>query len=78
MDRGMNKIVIVRRKTRLEDLKRRYNTIEQARFYVEHLGADFNDYEEEHNNYLLALETVKKLQPIKPEFLRLTGIIFRT
>jgi NAD kinase len=61
MDRGMNKIVIVRRKTRLEDLKRRYNTIEQARFYVEHLGADFRDYEEEHNNYLKALEEVEAI-----------------
>lgn len=55
----MNKIVIVRRKTRLEDLKRRYNTIEQARFYVEHLGADFADYELEHDNYINALETVE-------------------
>ncbi|MCR4697611.1 MAG: sugar kinase [Lachnospiraceae bacterium] len=61
MDRGMSKIVIVRRKTRLEDLKRRYNTIEQARFYVEHLGADFRDYEEEHNNYLKALEEVEAI-----------------
>lgn len=71
MDRGMNKIVIVRRKTRLEDLKRRYNTIEQARFYVEHLGADFNDYEEEHNNYLLALETVKKAAADKARILEI-------
>ena len=61
MDRGMNKIVIVRRKTRLEDLKKRYNTIEQARFYVEHLGADFRDYEEEHNNYIKALEEVEAI-----------------
>ena len=71
MDRGMNKIVIVRRKTRLEDLKRRYNTIEQARFYVEHLGADFNDYEEEHDNYLLALETVKKAAADKARILEI-------
>jgi len=60
MDRGMNKIIIVKRRTRLEDLKRRYNTIEQARFYVEHLGADFTEYEEEHNNYIAALDTVKR------------------
>ena len=59
MDRGMNKIIIVRRRTRLEDLKRRYNTIEQAQFYVEHLGADFNDYLEEHENYYQALDEVK-------------------
>lgn len=69
MDRGMNKIVIVRRKTRLEDLKKRYNTIEQARFYVEHLGADFGDYEEEHNNYLNALETVQEIATDKARVL---------
>ena len=61
MDRGMNKIVIVKRKTRLEELKRRYNTIEQARFYVEHLGADFSDYELEHKYYYNALENVRRL-----------------
>ena len=59
MVRGMNKIVLVRRRTRLEELKRRYNTIEQARFYVEHLGADFNDYIEEHENYYRAFEKVR-------------------
>ena len=58
MVRGMNKIVIVKCDTRLEELKRRYNTIEQARFYIEHLGADFEDYVLEHNNYMSALETV--------------------
>ncbi len=61
MERGMNKVVIVKRKTRLEDLKRRYNTVEQARFYVEHLGADFRDYEKEHANYYAALECVRQI-----------------
>jgi len=60
MDRGMNKVVIVKRRTRLEDLKRRYNTIEQARFYVEHLGADFSDYEREHDRYNKALKQVRE------------------
>ena len=60
MDRGMNKVVIVKRKTRLEELKIRYNTFEQAKFYVEHLGADFSDYEKEHKNYYDALETVRR------------------
>ena len=59
MERGMNKIVLIKRKTRLEELKRRYNTIEQARFYVEHLGADFNDYIQEHENYYIALDRVR-------------------
>ena len=38
------KIVIIKRKTRLEDLIMRFNTVSQARFYIEHLGADFDDY----------------------------------
>ncbi len=61
MDRGMNKIVIVKRKTRFEELKRRYNTVEQARFYIEHLGADFSDYELEDKNYSLALNLVQSI-----------------
>lgn len=44
MERGMNKAVLVTRKTRLEELIRKYSTAEQARFYIEHLGADFSDY----------------------------------
>ena len=61
MDRGMNKVVIVKRKTRFEELKRRYNTVEQARFYIEHLGADFSDYEKEDMMYNQALEDVRNL-----------------
>ncbi|MCR5213405.1 MAG: sugar kinase [Eubacterium sp.] len=60
MDRGMNKVVIVKKKTRLEDLKRRYCTIEQARFYVEHMGASFDDYIEEDQNYQRALKVVRE------------------
>lgn len=59
MERGMNKVVIVKKKTRLEELKARFNTIEQARFYIEHLGADFEDYVEEHRKYYEALEIVR-------------------
>ena len=60
-DRGMNKVVLVKRRTRYEELKRRYNTIEQAKFYIEHLGADFSDYELEDRNYNNALENVRNL-----------------
>lgn len=59
MQKGMNKVVIVTRKTRLEELKRRFNTIEQARFYIEHLGADFSDYMAEADQYLAAFATVR-------------------
>jgi NAD kinase len=46
-----NKIILVTRTTRLEELISRFNTVEQAKFYVEHLGADFSDYEAEHGKY---------------------------
>ena len=45
------KVVLVTRKTRLEDLIAKYLTAAQARFYVEHLGADFSDYQREHEVY---------------------------
>lgn len=50
-----NKIILVTRTTRLEELIVRFNTVEQAKFYVEHLGADFSDYEREHRTYKDAL-----------------------
>jgi NAD kinase len=58
-----NKIILVRRATRLEELAVRFNTVGQAKFYVEHLGADFSDYETEHDNYRNALrETQMQLE----------------
>jgi NAD kinase len=51
-----NKIVLITRSTRLEELVARFNTLGQAKFYVEHLGADFSDYEIEHHNYKNALQ----------------------
>ena len=71
MDRGLNKVVLVKRRTRYEELKKRYNTVEQARFYIEHLGADFSDYEREDAAYNAALESVRAL--VRP-FARLQEI----
>jgi NAD kinase len=44
----MDKIVVVTRRTRLEELVDRFNTLPQAKFYIEHMGVDFSDYEREH------------------------------
>ncbi len=52
-----NKIILIKRKTRLEDLVARFNTISQAQFYIEHLGADFSDYLLEDENYKKAIIT---------------------
>lgn len=45
------KIVLVTQKTRLEELIRRYNTVGQAKFLIEHQGGDFSDYQTEHDVY---------------------------
>jgi NAD kinase len=54
-----SKIVLVKRNTRLDELISRFNTLGQAKFYIEHLGADFNDYKTEHDNYYSALNQAK-------------------
>lgn len=46
-----NKIVLVVRATRLADLRARFATKQQAKFYVNRLGADFSDYEREDASY---------------------------
>lgn len=55
---GDKKIILVKRKTRLEELVYKYNTMEQARFYIEHLGQDFSIYLEEDREYTKALKSV--------------------
>lgn len=49
------KIVLIVRETRLDELIARFNTVQQAQFYVEHLGADFVDYVEEQRRYQAAV-----------------------
>jgi NAD kinase len=56
-----NKIVLVTRRTRLDDLVARFNTVAQARFYVEHLGADFSDYQREHEQYYRTVAEAKSI-----------------
>jgi NAD kinase len=50
-----NKIILVTRKTRLEELIAKFNTVAQAKFYIEHLGADFSDYANENKCYKTAV-----------------------
>lgn len=54
-----NAIIIIN-KTRLEQLIERFNTKAQAKFFIEHSGGDFSDYELEHSNFKRSLEKVKK------------------
>ena len=54
------KLVIVTRKTRLQELVERFNTRSQAKFYIEHAGGDFADYEREDDAYRSALEVLRR------------------
>ena len=54
-----NKIVLIIRQSRLDELISRFNTIEQAKFYIEHLGADFSDYQQEDDTYKSAIRRVE-------------------
>ena len=54
------KLVIVTRNTRLQELVARFNTRSQAKFYIEHAGGDFADYEHENDAYGRAFEAVQR------------------
>lgn len=54
------KLVLVTRKTRLSELIERFNTRAQAKFYIEHAGGDFADYEREDDAYRAALDAVRR------------------
>src|SRR5215470_612835 len=53
------KLVIVTRKTRMQELIERFNTRSQAKFYIEHAGGEFGDYEREADVYQLALSLLQ-------------------
>src|SRR4051812_14527581 len=55
-----NKVVLVVRATRLADLRARFATKQQARFYVSRLGADFSDYEREDSAYQEAIRMTQQ------------------
>lgn len=52
--------LIVKNKTRLEQLIERFNTKAQAQFYLERNGGDFDEYELEHLNFHHALSEVQR------------------
>lgn len=57
------KVVVVTKKTALEELIERFNTREQAKFYLEHMGVSFGEYEAAHAAYYAALANVKDALP---------------
>ena len=51
--------IIVKNKTRLEALIERFNTKAQAKFYIESLGGNFDDYEIEHDIFQTSLNSLQ-------------------
>jgi NAD kinase len=57
---ALEKLVIVTRRTRLEELVARFNTPGQAKFYLDHSGGNFAEYQAEHDAYARALSRVRQ------------------
>ncbi|MDO9628743.1 MAG: hypothetical protein Q7I99_02480 [Acholeplasmataceae bacterium] len=55
------KFILVKRKTRLEELTLKYNTVDQAKFYIEHMGIDFEDFLLEDRNYRTSLDQCMRI-----------------
>ena len=51
--------IIIKNKTRLETLVERFNTKAQAKFYIERLGGNFEDYVLEHETFQQSLHSLQ-------------------
>jgi NAD kinase len=60
MKKFENRVVIVIRETRMERVLAAQHTRSQARFYINRLGADFAEYETEHNQYSASVQKTKQ------------------
>ena len=52
-------VILVINKTRFQLLVERFNTINQAKFYIEHSGGDFSDYVKENEQFTRSLNAVQ-------------------
>jgi len=75
---GRDTVVVVTRKTRLEELIERFGTRGQARFYIEHAGGDFSDYVTEDDSYRRALEPILRLDELGLRLLRIDRAMLPT
>ena len=57
------KVFVITRKTRLAELVERFNTVGQARFYIESAGGNFAEYEREDTVYRQAMNLTKRGLP---------------
>ena len=56
-------ILVVTKRTPLEELIARFNSAAQARFYIEHAGQSFEQYQAAHDAYIASLESLKRQLP---------------
>ena len=56
----IDQAILIRDKTRLEQLIERFNSKAQAQFYIERSGGNFQQYEAEHQQFYHSLELVIK------------------
>lgn len=61
----LDKIVVVTRKTALDELVERFGTRDQSRFYVEKMGLDFEQYQDAHDTYQDSVEILQDALPRK-------------
>ncbi len=57
---GFEKVVLVTRKTRLAELIERFNTLGQTKFYIEHAGGNFQEYQMEDEAYRQSADVVRR------------------
>ena len=56
-------VIVVTRNTELEELTARFNTVAQARFYLEQAGRDFGPIQQTHEQYHQVLAAVRSIIP---------------
>lgn len=76
-----DKIVVITKKTPLEELVERFNTASQAKFYIEHSGQSFAEYQAYHDAYRASLDRLRRALPsaTKSQFVErgfLTNFLF--
>lgn len=55
---SFERAIVISSETRSEKLKARFNTIGQAKFYIEQAGGNFKEYQTEHSNYQRSIDVL--------------------
>ncbi|MBT8145097.1 MAG: hypothetical protein KJO55_10370 [Gammaproteobacteria bacterium] len=63
MRSNFEQVVIVKRRTELEELVARFNTVPQAKFYLEQEGHDFSPISQAHERFYAEFETLRRAVP---------------